>query len=166
MSNLASNLWMLAAGMAVISLFIAGFCIYQFKHQNPGLRFQTRITDLWALVLGLSPAFYWCCQSPGPVLLPILVTILIGQSLGGFWMHLLNETGSLSSKQTSFGAAVNIFVGTLIGVFAPIFIVIAFACFLGDPMLVYGSLTDGPSIFRKFGTRTRKETPLDEEHEE
>lgn len=164
MSNLASNLWMLAAGMAAVSLVIAGFCIHQFKRQNPGLRFQIRITDLWALVLGLSPGFYWCCQSPGPVVLPILLTVLIGQTLGGFWMHLLNETGSLSSKQTSFGAAVNVFVGTLIGVFAPILTIFAVACFIKDPTLVYDSLTDGPSIFRKPGPR--KEPPQDEVDEE
>lgn len=91
-----------------------------FRFEHPDRRLQLRITDLWALALGLSPGMYLCSIAKTPEDYLLSTGVLAGELLGGFYLHLRNEASrDESSKREGFGAAVNVFVGALLGTLIP-----------------------------------------------
>lgn len=131
----------MAIVMALVSSVIVGLLLRKFRKMNPDQPFQVRITDLWAFILALTPGCYWCSQNAKSPAMPIVLTMMIGQAVGGFWFHLMNEEGPESSKKDGLGAAINIFVGTIFGVALPIVIVFGAIVCLRLPYLAYEIFT-------------------------
>lgn len=146
------EIWIIPALMAVASGIIVWLLLRKFRKQHPGRRFQIRITDIWALTLGLTPSFFWCSQAPKD--LHLILTVMLGQIVGALWLHLHNESGSGSSKKNGFGAAVNVFVGAILGATLPLALIIGIGICMRFPWIAFrlfsaDSSENAPRVFRR-----------------
>lgn len=106
-------------GYLFVPLLIGAVFLWTCFRKHDRRKFQIRITDLWALSIGISPGLFLIVESNRDQLM-IAASVLAGQVVGAFWAHLRNEASrNSSSKYRSVLAGTKIIVGALLGMLLP-----------------------------------------------
>jgi len=177
MSYDPTPLWVLVA----LANLVVGIYMFKqwrsFRAANPGAPLNFRLIELWSASLAMSPtlALFAALNTIGgfpEVFAPLVLVLLIPhQCAGSLLIILCNSADSAAAQRNALDQFVDMFSGTLFGLFMPFFsFAVVMAC-----LFVLGILIQVPIVAIilialiilkhrpiSAGLRPKKETPLSE----